>query len=59
MSSGAGAQAWDCNVTVVGSIPTQEMKYLFKFMFPFICSGVEVKSDVEFLHSRSASKIPQ
>ena len=34
------------------------MKYLFKFMFPFLRSGVEAKRGVEFRHSaRNASRI--
>ena len=40
--------------------PLEEMKYLLKFIFPFLRSGVEVKRRVEFCHStRNASKIRQ
>ena len=36
------------------------MKYLLKFIFPFLRSGVEVKRGVEFCHSiRKASRIRQ
>ena len=44
---------------VVGSIPTEEeMKYLLKFIFPFLRSGVEAKRGVEFCRStRNASRI--
>ena len=36
----------------------EEMKYLFKFIFPFPRSGVQAKRSVEFRHStRNASKI--
>ena len=28
--------------------PLEDMKYLFKFIFPFLCSGVEAKRGVEF-----------
>ena len=31
--------------------PLEEMKYLLKFIFPFLRSGVEVKRGVEFCHS--------
>ena len=35
-----------------------EMKYLFKFIFLFLCSGVEAKQDVKFRHSaHNASRI--
>ena len=40
--------------------PLEEMKYLLKFIFPFLRSGVEVKRGVEFCHStRNASRIRQ
>ena len=40
--------------------PLEEMNYLFKFIFPFLRSGVEVKRGVEFCHStRNASRIWQ
>ena len=36
----------------------EEMKHLFKFIFPFLRSGVEAKCDVEFHQSaRNASRI--
>ena len=31
--------------------PLEEMKYLFKFIIPFLRSGVEAKRGVEFRHS--------
>ena len=38
--------------------PLEEMKYLLKFIFPFLRSGVEVKRSVEFCHStRNTLKI--
>ena len=40
--------------------PLEEMKYLLKFIFPFVSSGVETKRGVEFCHlTRSASRIGQ
>ena len=40
--------------------PLEEIKYLLKFIFPFLRSGVEVKRGVEFCHStRNASRIRQ
>ena len=37
--------------------PLEEMKYLLKFIFPFLRSGVEAKRGDEFCHStRSASR---
>ena len=40
--------------------PLEEMKYLLKFIFPFLRSGVEAKRGVEFCHStRNASRIWQ
>ena len=40
--------------------PLKKMKYLLKFIFPFLRSGVEAKSGVEFCHStRNASRIRQ
>ena len=40
--------------------PLEEMKYLLKFIFPFLRSGVEVKRGVEFCHSTyNASRIRQ
>ena len=36
------------------------MKYILKFIFPFLRSGVEAKRGVEFYHStRNVSKIRQ
>ena len=32
-------------------LPLEEMKYLFKYIFSFLRSGVEAKRDVEFRHS--------
>ena len=38
----------------------EEMKYLLKFRFPFLRSGVEAKRGVEFCHSkRNAPRIRQ
>ena len=38
--------------------PLKEIKYLFKFIFLFLRSGVETKSGIEFRHStRNVSKI--
>ena len=52
-SRGAGAQS------MIHS-PLEEMKYLLKFSFPFLRSGVEAKSGVKFCHStRNASRIRQ
>ena len=31
--------------------PVEVMKYLFKFIFPFLCFGVEAKRCVEFRYS--------
>ena len=40
--------------------PLEEMKYLLKFIFPFLRSGVETKRSVEFYQStRNASRIRQ
>ena len=40
--------------------PLEEMKYLLKFIFPFLRSSVEVSRSVEFCHStRNASRIRQ
>ena len=40
--------------------PLEEMKYLLKFIFPFLRSGVEAKRGIEFCHStRKASRIRQ
>ena len=40
--------------------PLDEMKYLLKFIFPFLRSGVEVTRGVEICHStRNASRIRQ
>ena len=38
--------------------PLEEKKYLFKCIFPFLRSGVETRTGVEFRHStRNAFKI--
>ena len=43
-----------------GRFPLKEMKYLLKFIFPFLRSGVEATRGVEFCHStRNASRIQQ
>ena len=40
--------------------PLEEIKYLFKFIFPFLRSSVEAKRGAEFCHStRNASRIRQ
>ena len=40
--------------------PLEEIKYLLKFIFPFLRSGVEAKRGVEFCHlTRNASRIRQ
>ena len=54
-ASGAGAQ----RVTARHSVRSPlEMKYLFKFIFPFLRSGVKAKRSVEFRHStRNVSRI--
>ena len=40
--------------------PLEEIKYLLKFIFPFLRSGVKAKRGVEFCHSiRNASRIRQ
>ena len=57
-SRGAGAQSVTAKPTGCGF--DLEMKYLLKFIFPFLCSGVEDKRGVEFCHStRNASRIRQ
>ena len=59
-SCGTREQSVTVNRLVVGSIPLEEMKYLLKFIFPFLRSGVEAKCGVEFCHStRYASRIWQ
>ena len=49
-SRGAGAQNVTVNATGSGFDP-EEMKYLFKFIFPFLCSGSEIKRGAEFRRS--------
>ena len=46
---------------VARSVPTtDEMKYLLKFIFPFLRSGVDIKRGVDSCHStRNASRIRQ
>ena len=57
---GAAAQGVTVKPTGCGFDPHEEMKYLLKFIFPFLRSGVEVKRGVEFCHStRNASRIRQ
>ena len=52
------AAARSVTVKLVGSIPLEEIKYLFKF--PFFRSGVEAKRGVEFCYStRNDSRIRQ
>ena len=61
VSRGAGAQSVTVRfysrwMWVRSSL--EEMKYLFKFIFPFLRSGVGTKRGVEFRHStRNAFKI--
>ena len=62
-----GGQSWrrgikcDCKIDWLWvRSPLEEMKYLLKFIFPFLRSGVEAKRDVEFCHStRNVSRIQQ
>ena len=40
--------------------PLEKMKYLLKFIFPYLRTGVEAKRGVEFCHSiRNASRVRQ
>ena len=58
--AGRGAEAQsDCKIDWLWvRSPLEEVKYLFKFIFPFLRSGVETKRGVEFCHStRNASRI--
>ena len=59
--NGAGEQSVTVNRLVVGSIHRlEDIKYLRKFIFPFLRSGVEVKRGVRFCHTtRNASRIRQ
>ena len=42
------------------NLEEMKMKFLLKFIFPFIRPGVEVKRGIEFCHStRNASRIRQ
>ena len=58
-SRGAEAQSVTVKPTGCGFDPyVEEMKYLLKFIFPFLRSGVKNKRSVEFCHSiRNASRI--
>ena len=59
-SRGAAAQSVTVKPTGCGFDPTREMKYLLKFILPFLRSSVEVERGVEFCHStRNASRIRQ
>ena len=51
----------DCKIDCLWvQSPLEEMKYLLKFIFPFLRSGVEAKRGIEFCHStRNASRIRQ
>ena len=44
-------QSWRGGTRCV--FPLEEMKYLLKFIFPFLRSGVEAKRGVEFCYSRT------
>ena len=55
-SRGAGAQSVTVNRLIVGS-PLDEMKYLLKFIFPFLRSGVGAKRGVFDPHSRERNII--
>ena len=59
-SRGAGAKS-DCKTDWLWvRTPLEEMRYLFKFIFPFLCSVDEAKRGVEFCHStRNTSRIRQ
>ena len=60
-SRGEGAQVVTVKSTSCGfEWGLEEMKYLFKFIFPFLRSGVEDKRVVEFYHSiLNASRLRQ
>ena len=52
---GAGAQS-DCKIDWLWvRTPLEEMKYLIKFIFPFLRSAVEETRGVEFCHSTGNS----
>ena len=56
-SRGAVAQSVTVNRLLLLRSPLEEMKYLLKFIFPFLRSGVEDTRGVEFCHStRNASR---
>ena len=61
--AGCGAVAQSVTVKTVWlwvQSPLEEMKYLLKFIFPFLRSGVEAKRGIEFCPStRNASRIQQ
>ena len=46
-SRGAVAQSVTVKVWVWVRSPLEEMKYVLKYIFPFLCSGVEAKRGVE------------
>ena len=62
-SRGAAAQSVTVKPTGCGFgfvSPLEEMKYLLKFIFPFLRSSVEAKRGVEFCHlTRNASRMWQ
>ena len=61
VSRGAGEQVCDCICDWLWiRSPVDKMKYLLKFTFVLLHSGVEAKRGVEFRHStRNASGIQQ
>ena len=59
-SRGAAAQSVTVKPTGCGFDPLEEMKYLLKFIFPFLRSGVVAKRGVEFCHlTRNATGMRQ
>ena len=50
-SRGAVAQSVTVNVTSCGFDPFEEMKYLFKFIFPLLHSGVETPGRLQVVLS--------
>ena len=51
ISRGAAAQSGTVKPTGWVRSPLEEIKYLFKFIYPFLRSGVEIIRIVEFCHS--------
>ena len=50
-SRGAGAQVRDCKRHWLWvRFPIDEEKYLFKFIFSFLCPGNDAKRGIEFRH---------